>query len=284
MAFVNLNMLQNFAHKGQGGFLHVAAAKTIKNAKFIVASFAVLVLILINSAVGSKAYDNINSFFVEAAYSSMKLEQVHFAGHQRTQARELEAVLNISQGTPMLLLDLKEIKTQIENLPWVKTAAVNRQFPDSIFINIVERVPFALWQMDGEVWLIDEAGYKISQDNMDLFANMPFLVGAGAPENYQEIAKILTQDPILSTNIDTLIRVGDRRWDVMFGTGTRLRLPEGSENYSTKVAWLRFLEMDKKHNLLAREVAVYDMRIDDRMIVTLTNRGERVPLATSAKT
>lgn len=279
MEFAGLNMLHTASQGGRGSLVHVGIARLKENAKLIMAGFVLLIVVLLNSAIGTKLVENTKAIFVEAAFSSMKLEQIHYAGLNRTQEVQLDQAMNLSQGTSMLTLNLEEIKTMVEAMPWVKTATVSRQFPDNLFIKIVERTPYAVWQINSELWLIDEDGVKITQDKIGNYSHLPFLVGQGASQSYAEIASAFKETPTLSGKITSLIRVGDRRWDVMFDTGARLRLPENSDKYTINSAWLRFEQMNRDHDLLSREVAVYDMRFSDRMIVTLTERGERAPLA-----
>ncbi|MCK5041026.1 MAG: FtsQ-type POTRA domain-containing protein [Sphingomonadales bacterium] len=289
MAFTGLNMLHGSGHRAghraeQSQLWQALYVWLKEKSKFLMAGLALMVVVFLISPAGTKTIEGIKTFATNAAFANMTLEQVHFVGFSRTQNQQLNDVIALSQGSAMLQLNLENIKAQVEQLPWVKTAAVNRQFPDSLYVNIIEREPFALWQIDGEIWLIDGFGTKITQDNLASFATLPFIIGSGAPESYAKMAEVLASEPVLNAKVASIIRVGDRRWDVMFATGARLRLPEESEKYSTGSAWERFAKMERDHDLLAREVAVYDMRLSDRIIVTLTERGERAPLALGDET
>lgn len=252
----------------------VLGRERYKTGLFVLALFA---LVLLTSRAGLDGINRVQGFIVEQAFSSMTLDQLHFAGLAQTNEENLLQVLAGIKDTPMLGLDLEQIKAEVELLPWVETATVSRQYPDNLFVHIIERTPYALWQENGEVWLIDAGGAKITQSDLGQYFNMPFLVGAGAPEHFAALENILSSVPSLSQKVDALVWVGDRRWDVMFTSGARLRLPEVSANYSPKQAWQRFGQLNRDHQLLSREVAVFDMRLSDRMIVTLTERGETLP-------
>jgi|GEM_PF-992943 len=210
-----------------------------------------------------------------AVNAGMVVAQLDVRGAHRTDEDMLLHSVGDLLGRPILSVDLLAIKAHAEELGWVQQAHVTRQLPATINIEIVERVPFALWQMENEVWVIDQAGVKITADAIEEFRNLPFIIGEGAPQAYKEIADVLGREQQLMARVSSLIRVGDRRWDVLFASGARLRLPEPGGAYMPEDAWQRFAMMERDHQLLSREVAVFDMRQPDRMVVNLTDAGEK---------
>jgi hypothetical protein len=54
--------------------------------------------------------------------------------------------------------DLAELKAKLEKFPYVKTAAVSRQLPASIRVDITERVPAALVHMSSGNYIVDADG------------------------------------------------------------------------------------------------------------------------------
>ena len=64
------------------------------------------------------------------------------------------AALGIREGGPMLAFD-PAAPRRLEQLPWVRTATVERQLPGRVRIALNERVPLALWQLDGALSVID---------------------------------------------------------------------------------------------------------------------------------
>ena len=81
----------------------------------------------------------------------------------------------------------------------------------------------------------------------------------------------------MAARVTTVVRVGERRWDLIFDNGIRVKLPDNSDpKYKSSTAWERFVRLEKKHRLLAREVSVIDMRIADRLIMRVTPAGRRM--------
>ena len=204
------------------------------------------------------------------------VREIRVEGVYRIDRGEIEAVLGFAAGDLLLDLNIAAARKKIELLPWVKRASISRQLPNGVLIEVQERQPFALWQHKSAVWLIDRAGVRITPDGLEQFSDLPYLVGLGAPRAAAEIIDLLQTEPELAKRVDALIRVGDRRWDIEFDTGARLRLPEVGADYGPRTAWRRFATIQRDHGLLSREVASFDMRFADRLIMQATPEGLRI--------
>ena len=71
-----------------------------------------------------------------------------------------EAVAQLTglRGTNILLADLGAARERILGQPLIKDAAISRQWPNSIEVEIVERTPWVRWESDGTVWAVDREG------------------------------------------------------------------------------------------------------------------------------
>lgn len=204
------------------------------------------------------------------------LSNLQIEGTVRTKENEILATLDVDDGLPLLGIDLLGIQERIEALPWVKSATVTRVLPGDLKISIVERHPYALWQRDGKVRLIDEGGEIITDRGLVKFSDLMLVVGEGGSSEVNALFKMLKSDSRLYDRVRTAIRVGNRRWDLVFDNGVRVKLPEDfAQNYNGQGAWSRFVRLQQKHRLLEREVSVIDMRIEDRIVMRVTPTGRR---------
>jgi cell division protein FtsQ len=205
------------------------------------------------------------------------LESLTVEGLHRTKRNEVLARLDMDAGMPLMAVNLSEVQERIEALPWVKRAAVMRVLPGDINIVVEEREPFALWQKDGHLSLIDDAGVVITEYGLAAFAELPIVVGETAPAEMTHLFDMLTPESSVSDKIKSIIRIGERRWDLVFENGIRLKLPaDQATEYNSSAAWKKFIELEQKHRLLAREVSVIDMRIRGRLIMRVTPAGRRL--------
>lgn len=195
----------------------------------------------------------------------LSVQRVTVSGRHWTSPEELRAALGVGRGGAILRVDPRAARRRIEALDWVAEARVERLLPDRLHITIVERQPFAIWQRREQMVLIDVTGAPIAKADVAAFAHLPLVVGDGAAGQAAQLVSLLEAAPALAARIEAAVRVGERRWDLHFHGGVVIRLPE----QGVAEAWHRFAEMDHVHHLLARDIAVIDLRLRDRWAVRL---------------
>jgi cell division protein FtsQ len=193
------------------------------------------------------------------------VQEVSVVGRERTQSRAIMAALAVTRGESLVDFDPDAARKRIEALGWIEEASVMRRYPDEIFVRVQERRPFARWQMDKETVVIDRKGFVVSRRNNPEFAHLPKVVGNGANIRAAELFDMLAKQPALFTRLEYAMRVRDRRWNLGFGNGVKVMLPEEGTN----VAWLSLNEMQQKRKILNKGVVSIDLRSSDRMYVRL---------------
>ena len=117
-------------------------------------------------------------------------------------------------------VDLDQVRTSLERLPWVREARVERRWPDTLVVSLAEHVPLARWNDDA---LVNETG--------DVFvaamsAKLPRLVG---PEDssLEVVAAYRRHQAVLAPLGMTIaeLRLSPRRsWRVRLDNGMQLAL------------------------------------------------------------
>lgn len=197
--------------------------------------------------------------------AGLSVAEVTLEGRQRTGPDALRRALGVRIGDPILRLDLRELQTRLESVGWVSSAAVSRQLPDRLHIAIVEREPFARWQLDGRTALIDRDGHVILANVGSRYRGLPRLVGPAANERAAELFALLDQAPSLRRHVLSANLIRERRWDIGMSNGVTVRLPEtGAAD-----AWARFGEVERRDGLLQKRLTTIDLRVPGRVIVRL---------------
>lgn len=94
-----------------------------------------------------------------AFFSSVfAVKQVSVAGAGLLTVDEVKAAAQVPLGQPLLTQDLGGVRQRIEDLPAVRSAEVERQFPDVVAVTIEERAVAFLRERDGEFDWIDPEG------------------------------------------------------------------------------------------------------------------------------
>jgi cell division protein FtsQ len=211
--------------------------------------------------------DAANSVFEAAADSladaGFRVEEVMLEGRHNESSAQIMRALGILRGVPLLTVNLRSARTRLEELPWIRVASVEREFPDTVRVRIVERRPLALWQRKNELVLVDDEGGVITSQKLNRFPNLLVLVGKDAPMHATSLLSILAHEPALKQRVNAAVRVGDRRWNIRMDNGVDVRLPETD----ALSAWKRFARLERQHELLKQDLLSIDLRIPDQLIV-----------------
>ena len=188
---------------------------------------------------------------------------VKVEGREATDRDAILAALGAAPGAPILALSPARAKGQLEKLPWVRSAVVERRLPDTLYVRLVERKPLALWQHGGKLELIDHEGAVIPVSHLDRFARLPLVVGEHAADHAAELLDILATEPDLAARVNAAVRVGDRRWNLRIDNAIDVLLPADS----AARAWAELANLERSSAILKRDVQVVDVRLPDRLVV-----------------
>lgn len=184
-------------------------------------------------------------------------------GRETTDRDTILASLGAAPGTPILAMSPSRAREQLESLPWVRSAVVERRLPDTLYVRLVERKPLALWQHGGKLELIDRAGAVIPVTRLDRFAKLPMVVGESAARHAAELLDMLAAEPDLASRVSAAIRVGDRRWNLRIDNAIDVLLPADA----AASAWAQLARLERSSSILKRDVQVVDVRLPDRLFL-----------------
>jgi len=193
---------------------------------------------------------------VELAKSPIAIRQISISGQAVTSEKDILAALGITPSISMLNFDADAARNAVEALPAVAEATVRKVYPDHLYVSIKERVPVARWRVDGVTYVIDPTGAKISDDGND-YPELPLVVGDSAGDSAMVMVRAMSQYPDLKKGLVALSRIADRRWDMIYDSGVRVKLPE--QGVAQALAQLTTLE--QHFQILERDVTVIDLRV-----------------------
>lgn len=116
------------------------------------------------------------------------------ASYEHVTHKQLETVLAQHLTKSFFSLSVTKLQNDLNDIPWVESAYVERIWPDTLKIRITERHPVAYWNQS----LITENGTSFSPDGVPAPTGLPRLEG---PEDqytevlhvYQKLSKILSE-------------------------------------------------------------------------------------------
>jgi cell division protein FtsQ len=216
--------------------------------------------------IGGHTHDVVSTV---TAASGLAIDQVKITGQSETSEVDILDQLQIEQYPSLFTFDLDAARERVEALPWVARATLRKLYPDTLEVAVSERLPYALWQNGDVVSLIDPQGTVITDYISERYANLPLVVGAGANARVDEFLDLVLSQPSLVPRVRAGVLVSERRWNIVLADGVEIMLPE----IDPGDALARVAELDEKSQLLSREIATVDLRLPDRLVVRLTERG-----------
>jgi len=198
-----------------------------------------------------------------SAAFGLVVDDILVEGRETTDVQTIMAALAARRGTPILAVNPNRAKQQLETLPWVRSAAIERRLPSTLYVRLVERHPLAVWQHNGKQELIDRDGEVIPVTDLSRFARLPSVVGAAAPKHAAALLAMLAREPELAARVTAAVRVDDRRWNVRIDNMIDVLLPEEDPGD----AWARLAALERENSVLKRDLQSIDMRLPDRFVL-----------------
>ncbi len=164
-------------------------------------------------------------------------------------------------------IDLDAVRDRIETLDAVQKADLRVRSGGVLQVLITERVPVAVWRTEDRLTLVDETGHRVAglMSRADR-ADLPLIAGEGADEAAPEALDLIAAAGPLTPRIRGLVRIGERRWDVVLDRDQRILLPEKNAVQALE----RLLALDQAQDLMNRDILTVDLRSDHRPILRLS--------------
>jgi cell division protein FtsQ len=205
-----------------------------------------------------------------AGLFGMAADDIQINGLSHHDPAVVLAQIGVKPGASLVGFDAEEARILLESMDWVSAAEVRRSFPNQLAINLQEREPFAIWQMDGQYAVIDKAGTSMSGLNPLTLRGLPLVVGKGANLAAADYVNQLEAIPTLKQKVQAAARMGERRWTLFLDNGVTIALPEQGQEAALK----QVAELDAEQNILSKGIQGIDFRSPDRIVIALAEPKE----------
>ncbi len=204
---------------------------------------------------------------------------ITITGQRELLSNEVLALAGIKPVDSLIFLNAQTVRKRLVAAPMIRSADVRKLYPNQLVIAIRERKADAVWQRNGEVSIIAGDGRRIDKMRDQRYARLPFIVGPGANKRFHEYRKILSSAGHLRSKIRAGALIAERRWTIKFKNGLELKLPEAGP----APAMALFASLDKKHDLLDKDLILADMRTPGRFVGRLSAEAAARRSGKSAK-
>lgn len=196
------------------------------------------------------------------AQAGLSVGQISLSGYALTNEEQIFQAIGLEPHQSIIGFDADAARDRLLELPSITAASVRKIYPNSLIVELEEKLPLAIWTVDGVSFAIDGKGERIATLAAPI-EGLPLFVGDGAADDVPQMLKMLESHQVLQEGLLASSRIGDRRWDLIYENGVRIMLPEKAvaEAMSVAVALL------EKHNIFDRNIAVIDLRVKDYVAI-----------------
>jgi cell division protein FtsQ len=220
------------------------------------------------SPAGTSSQDLTSAVLSVTGELGLVVDNIEVEGRTTTDIATILAALGAHAGTPILAVSPTRAKEQLEALPWVRSASIERRLPGTLHVRLVERKPLAVWQHDGKQELIDRDGTVIPVTDLSRFAKLPTVVGGDdARHGAASLVELLASEADLAARVTAIVLVGDRRWNVRIDNAIDVLLPEDD----AAGAWSKLARLERTSQVLQRDVQTVDLRLPDRLVMRVSD-------------
>jgi len=236
------------------------------------AAFALKLKTLFIAAVTVTGVSAAIYFFPQAVPSVFSMQRIELAGNEHLTDDELMQIAGLKGKKSSLLLSSRKVYEKLKESPWIQSAAVRKEYPSRLLIRIRETEPFALLNMKGKMFIVDNKGRMLEQLKENSVPFLPVILSdpyrekdayreavdlaktikdMGILHRSQRIEIIAHQPNEIAANLDGMI--------VKIGTG----------EHEDKLARLLEIEQEiRKRNI---PVAYIDLRFARKVVVKPVN-------------
>jgi len=189
----------------------------------------------------------------------VKLMAVDGAGY--VVAGDIREIVPIEFPVSSFDLDLKDLRRSIAELDAVKEVSVRIRPGGVLQVDVIERVPAILWRTRTGLQVLDADGASVTSTwSRTEYPDLPVIAGDGADKHVKEALALIGAAKPLGARLRGIVRIGERRWDVVLDRGQRILLPATAPIQALE----RVIALSEAQDVLARDLAAVDMRIAAR--------------------
>jgi cell division protein FtsQ len=182
-------------------------------------------------------------------------------------ADAIRDALDLQLPVSSFAIDLPAIRAAVERFDAVLSADLRVAPGGLLTIRVTERTPVALWRGPAGLALVDATGHRIAAvADRRARPDLPLIAGEGAPAAMDEALALVAAAAPLGPRFLGLVRVGERRWDVVLDRGQRLLLPADQPVRALE----RVIALDAAEGLLDRDILAVDLRLPHRPTLRLS--------------
>ncbi len=159
--------------------------------------------------------------WISSDYSEIRFVRLEGA-FQHIRRDSIEAVSNPAVQTGLIALDLMYLTERVTSLAWVSGVNIERIWPDTLILRLVEQKPYLRWGVSG---LLNSEGKRFNPNNVGQFSELPVIYARDGDEAslYRVMKKMQAGLTDYGMEVESLTISDRKEWIVGLKGGMELK-------------------------------------------------------------
>ena len=185
---------------------------------------------------------------------------------------KISSTLALNFPISSLDIDVEDLRLKVELIDLVESASVRLTSNGLVEVDVNIRKPVAIQRLGTQLMLIDARGIKVDEVlSRSQRPDLPLFVGKGAERCVDEALHLLLETKGLLSRVRGLVRVGERRWDIILNRGQVIFLPEKNPLNAIR----KVISLQEGQKILDRNISYLDFRNINRPVLGLSEETSK---------
>ena len=189
------------------------------------------------------------------------IKTVNVSGSKNTDLEKLKKQFSFLVNTSILSVDDKKMNEVILQNEWIHFVNINKKFPSTINVVVVEHEPFVFWKKGNNNLIITKEFTLIEKFNLNNFSNQTQARGNFDIEDLKKLYKALNSNNFDLSNITSFEFLNSERWDLFLKGNKKIML--GRHDYNQQITNLNKLLIQYKDE----KFTYIDLRLKNKIFV-----------------
>ena len=189
------------------------------------------------------------------------IKTVNVSGSKNTDLEKIKKQFNFLVNTSILSVDNKKMNEIISQNEWIHFVNINKKFPSTINVVVVEHEPFVFWKKGNNNLIITKEFTLIEKFNFNNFSNQTQAKGNFDIEDLKRLYKALNNNNFDLSGIVSFEFINSERWDLILKGNKKIML--GRHDYNQQISNLNKVLIQSKDE----KFTYIDLRLKNKIFV-----------------
>ena len=189
------------------------------------------------------------------------IKTVNVSGSKNTDLEKIKKQFNFLVNTSILSVDNKKMNEIISQNEWIHFVNINKKFPSTINVVIVEHEPFVFWKKGNNNLIITKEFTLIEKFSFNSFSNQTQAKGNFDIEDLKKLYKALNNNNFDLSSITSFEFINSERWDLFLKGNKKIML--GRHDYNQQISNLNKVLIQSKDE----KFTYIDLRLKNKIFV-----------------